>query len=154
MIGPNLYYPYLVVLAYAKANFPYSVIIALPPLTFTHYSHFIGPFIAAAGFYAVGWQKKLDLLTCSSSRFRQLPRNCLPYQAKHAVHLSVGCGLHCRLSSFERNLGTKRGVDEELAGVSAGLSFCCCWPQRISISPTEAWIARLATIFRSMSSTT
>jgi hypothetical protein len=61
MIGPNLYHPYVVVLEYTKAKFPYSVIIELQPLTFTHYSHFLELFIGAAGFYAVGWQKKLDL---------------------------------------------------------------------------------------------
>ena len=71
MIGPNLCHPYSVVLAYTKAKFPCSVIIELQPLTFTHYSHFVELFIAAAGFYAIGWQKKLDpfklaLLTVAS----------------------------------------------------------------------------------------
>lgn len=61
MLGPNLYHPYLVVLAYTKAKFPYSVIIELQPLSFTHYSHFIELFIGAAGFYAVGWRKQFDL---------------------------------------------------------------------------------------------
>ena len=60
MIGPHLYHPYLVVFEYAKAKFPYSVIIELQPLTFTHYSHFLELFIGAAGFCAVGWQRKLD----------------------------------------------------------------------------------------------
>jgi len=61
IIGPNFYHPYLVVLAYAKSKFAYSIIIELQPLTFRGYSHFAELFLAAAGFYAVGWQKKLDL---------------------------------------------------------------------------------------------
>lgn len=58
--GPNFYRPYLVVLAYTKAKFAYTIISELQPLTFRGYSHFAELFIAAAGFYAVGWQKKLD----------------------------------------------------------------------------------------------
>ena len=60
MVGPNLFHPYSVVLAYTKAKFPYSVIVELQPLTFTHYSHFLELFIGAAGFYALGWHRKLD----------------------------------------------------------------------------------------------
>lgn len=72
MMGPNFYHPYLVVLEYTKAKFPYSVIIELQLLTFTPYCHFLELFIGAAGFYAVGWQKKLNS-TRSSWRFRQSP---------------------------------------------------------------------------------
>jgi len=60
VIGPNFYRPYLVVLAYSKAKFAYAIISELQPLSFRGYSHFAELFIAAAGFYAVGWQKKLD----------------------------------------------------------------------------------------------
>lgn len=72
MMGRNFYHPHLVVLEYTKAKFPYSVIIELQLLTFTHYCHFLELFIGAAGFYAVGWQKKLNS-TRSSWRFRQSP---------------------------------------------------------------------------------
>jgi hypothetical protein len=61
IVGPNFYRPYLVVMAYTKAKFTYTIISELQPLTFRGYSHFAELFIAAAGFYAVGWQKKLDL---------------------------------------------------------------------------------------------
>jgi len=61
IIGPNFYRPYLVVLAYSKAKFAYTIISELQPLTFRGYSHFAELFLAAAGFYAIGWQKKLDL---------------------------------------------------------------------------------------------
>jgi hypothetical protein len=61
VIGPNFYNPYLVVLAYSKAKFAYSIISELQPLSFRGYSHFAELFLAAAGFYAIGWQKKLDL---------------------------------------------------------------------------------------------
>jgi hypothetical protein len=61
VIGPNFYRPYLVVLAYTKAKFTYTIISELQPLTFRGYSHFAELFLAAAGFYAVGWKKKLDV---------------------------------------------------------------------------------------------
>jgi len=61
LVGPNFYKPYLVILSYSKAKFTYSVISELQPLSFQGYSHFAELFIAAAGFYAVGWRKKLDM---------------------------------------------------------------------------------------------
>jgi hypothetical protein len=69
--GPNLYHPYLVVVAYTQAKFTYKVIIELQPLSFRLLSNFVELFLAAAGFYGVGWQKKIDpfklaLLTVAS----------------------------------------------------------------------------------------
>lgn len=71
LLGPNLYQPYMVVLAYTKAKFTYNVIVELQPLPFRLYSNFIELFLAAASFYAVGWRKKFDpfklsLLTVAS----------------------------------------------------------------------------------------
>lgn len=60
VMGPNSYHLYLVVLAYTKAKFAYSVIMELQPLSFRGFSNFVELFLAAAGFYAVGWKKKLD----------------------------------------------------------------------------------------------
>ena len=60
LIGPNFYHPYISVIEYSKAKFPYKVIIELQPLSFRGYGHFAELLIAAAGFYAVGWRKKLD----------------------------------------------------------------------------------------------
>ncbi len=60
LAGPNFYHPYQVVFEYSKAKFAYSVIIELQPLSFRYVSQFLELFIAAAGFYAEGWQKKLD----------------------------------------------------------------------------------------------
>jgi hypothetical protein len=54
------------------------VIIELQPLPFRLYSNYIELFLAAAGFYAVGWQKKLDafklalLLVASVVAFRTM----------------------------------------------------------------------------------
>jgi hypothetical protein len=59
LVGPNLYHPYLAVLAYTKAKFAYKVIVELQPLSFRIFSNFIELFLAAAGFYAIGWQKKI-----------------------------------------------------------------------------------------------
>lgn len=61
LIGPNFYHPYISVIEYSKAKFPYQVILELQPLSFRGFSHFTELFIAAAGFYAVGFRKKLDL---------------------------------------------------------------------------------------------
>ena len=52
-LGPNSYHPYLVVLAYSKAKFTYSVIVELQPLPFRLLSNFIELFLGAAGFYAI-----------------------------------------------------------------------------------------------------
>jgi hypothetical protein len=65
ILGPNFYHPYVVVLAYTKAKFAYKVIAELQPLAFRRYSEFAELFLAAAGFYAVGWRKKLNLFQLS-----------------------------------------------------------------------------------------
>ena len=61
LVGPYFYHPYQVVLEYSKAKFTYSVIIELQPLSFRGYSHFAELFLTAAGFFAIGWRRKLDL---------------------------------------------------------------------------------------------
>lgn len=61
ILGPNFYHPYLVVWAYTKAKFAYTMIVELQPLTFRGFTDFVELFLAAAGFYAVGWQKKIDV---------------------------------------------------------------------------------------------
>jgi len=68
LLGPYTYHPYLVVFEYSKAKFTYSVIIELQPLSFRGYSHFLELFLAAGGFFAVGWQARL------SNRFGEAPR--------------------------------------------------------------------------------
>jgi hypothetical protein len=60
LLGPNFYDPYLVVLAYAKAKYAYFIISELQPLNFRSYSHFVELFLAAGGFYAVGWRNRID----------------------------------------------------------------------------------------------
>ena len=71
LVGPNFYHPYIAVYEYSKAKFAYSVIVELQPLTFRWYSDYAELFLTAAGFFAVGWRKKLDpfklaLLTIAS----------------------------------------------------------------------------------------
>jgi len=71
LVGPNFYHPYQAVYEYSKATFAYSVIIELQPLTFRWYNDYAQLLLTAAGFFAVGWQKKLDpyklaLLTVAS----------------------------------------------------------------------------------------
>lgn len=61
LVGPNFYHPYISIYEYSKATFPYKVILELQPLSFRGYSHHAELLLAAAGFFVVGWQRKLDL---------------------------------------------------------------------------------------------
>jgi hypothetical protein len=65
LTGPNLYHPYLVVLAYMKAKFAYQVIMELQPLPFRLLSNFVELFLAAGSFYAIGWRKRIDVFKLS-----------------------------------------------------------------------------------------
>lgn len=65
LIGPNFYHPYVAVYEYSKAKFSYNVIQELQPLTFRGLSHYTELFLTAAGFYAVGWRRKLDVYKLS-----------------------------------------------------------------------------------------
>lgn len=61
LAGPYFYHPYQVVYEYSRAKVPYSMIIELQPLSFRGSSHFMQLFLTAAGFFAVGWRRKVDL---------------------------------------------------------------------------------------------
>lgn len=56
LLGPYFYHPYVVVFDYSKAKFTYSVIVELQPLSFRYTSEFLELLLAAAGFFAIGWQ--------------------------------------------------------------------------------------------------
>ena len=60
-VGPYSYHLFQVVLEYSKAKVPYSMIIELQPLNFASWTQYVELLLAAAGFFAVGWQKKLSL---------------------------------------------------------------------------------------------
>jgi hypothetical protein len=60
LVGPNFYHPYVTVYEYSHSKLIYSIIQEFQPLSFRGYSHFAELLLGAAGFYAVGWQKKLD----------------------------------------------------------------------------------------------
>ena len=60
-VGPYSYHLYPVILEYSKAKLTYSLIIELQPLTFRAMNHYVEFLLCAAGFFAVGWQKKVDL---------------------------------------------------------------------------------------------
>ncbi|HLM79713.1 MAG TPA: hypothetical protein VK302_03680 [Terriglobales bacterium] len=71
LVGPNFYHPYQAVYEYSKAKVTYSIIVELQPLAFRWYNDYAVLLLTAAGFFAVGWQKKLDpfklaLLTVAS----------------------------------------------------------------------------------------
>ena len=94
LIGPYSYHPYQVVYEYSKAKFTYAVIIELQPLSFRGYSHYAELFLTAAGFFAVGWRRKLDRLQTRSDDRGQ--RDRLSHHARRLVHLSACCCLHRR----------------------------------------------------------
>jgi len=60
LVGPNFYHPYEAVFGYSKAKFTYSIIVELQPLSFRYWNQYLDLWLAAFGFFAVGWQKKLD----------------------------------------------------------------------------------------------
>ncbi len=113
LLGPYTYHPYLVVFEYSKAKFTYSVIIELQPLSFRGYSHFLELFLAAAGFFAVGWQARsrsnpenglAETEPTSSSHARPLQTisarhrhgRGVPHHARRLVHLPACGGVHRR----------------------------------------------------------
>jgi len=59
-IGPYSFHLYKVIADYSRATFSYGVIHELQPLDFRSSRHYVQLFLAALGFYAVGFQKKLD----------------------------------------------------------------------------------------------
>jgi hypothetical protein len=81
LVGPYGYHLYEVVFLYSKAKYSYKIIIELQPLTFRLSNHFVQVLLTAAGFYVVGWRKKLDLfklilmIVASFLAFRTL-RDC------------------------------------------------------------------------------
>ena len=81
LIGPYTYHLYQVIFLYSKAKYSYQIIIELQPLTFSLSNHFAQLLLAAGGFCAVGWRKRLDLfkftlmIVASFLAFRTL-RDC------------------------------------------------------------------------------
>ncbi|MGB9071271.1 MAG: hypothetical protein WCC22_01250 [Terriglobales bacterium] len=61
LIGPNSYHLYGVIASYSRAKVAYSAIIELQPLSFRVSSNYVELLLAGAAFYAVGWQKRIDL---------------------------------------------------------------------------------------------
>jgi len=60
-LGPYGFHLYQVVFEYSRARVPYTMIIELQALAFNSFTHYVELLLAAAAFFAVGWQKKLDL---------------------------------------------------------------------------------------------
>jgi hypothetical protein len=89
-IGPYSFHLYQVVFQYSKAKLAYSTIIELQAINFRFTAHYVQLLLTAAGFFAVGWQKKLDpfklalLTVCSVVAFRTMRDSwfiCLPAAA-------------------------------------------------------------------------
>ncbi len=70
-IGPYSFHLYQVIFQYSKSKLPYAMIRELQPLNFRFSAHYVQLLLTAAGFFAVGYQKKIDpfklaLLTVAS----------------------------------------------------------------------------------------
>ena len=59
-LGPYTFHLYQVVFGYSSSKVIYSMITELQALSFGGISHFLELMLAAAAFFALGWQKKLD----------------------------------------------------------------------------------------------
>jgi hypothetical protein len=136
LVGPYFYHPYQVVYEYSKAKFTYSVIIELQPLNFRGYSHFAELFLTAAGFFAVGWRKKLDpfklaLMTAATVIAYRTMRDawfiCLPAAACIADAFATQSEIERTESSFSETwlekLGVVAAVAIVLAAVANGTDF-------------------------------
>lgn len=60
-LGPYTFHIYTVVFGYSSSKVIYSMITELQALSFGGLSHFLELMLASAGFFALGWNKKLDL---------------------------------------------------------------------------------------------
>ncbi|MGA3087432.1 MAG: hypothetical protein ABSD75_02395 [Terriglobales bacterium] len=131
VVGPNFYHPYQAVYEYSKAKFTYSVIIELLPLTFRSYSHYAELLLAASGFFAVGWQRKLDpfklaLLTIASAVAFRTMRDawfiCIPAAACLA-DFPTPAGQRDRPGSWIEKTGVGGAVAVLLLLFSRGADF-------------------------------
>jgi hypothetical protein len=59
-IGPYSYHLYVVIAEYSKAQVPYAMIRELQAINFRAGSHYVQLLLTGAGFFALGWQKKID----------------------------------------------------------------------------------------------
>ncbi len=136
LVGPYFYHPYQVVYEYSKAKFTYSVIIELQPLSFRGYSHFAELFLTAAGFFAVGWRRKLDLfklalMTAASIIAYRTMRDawfiCLPAAACIADSFlaqdETAQAVTCSRESWLEKLSVAAAVAILLATVASGTAF-------------------------------
>jgi hypothetical protein len=81
LIGPYSYHLYQVIFLYSRAKYSYQTIIELQPLAFHLAHHYAELLLMAAGFGAVGWQKKIDpfklvLMTIASLLAFRTIRDC------------------------------------------------------------------------------
>jgi len=60
-IGPYSYHLYRVISEYSRARVPYVMIQELRAINFRDYSHYVQLLLTGAGFFALGWKKRIDL---------------------------------------------------------------------------------------------
>ena len=61
LIGPYSYHLYEVIVAYSQSQIIYSNIKELQPLSFRTYENYVELLLAGTAFFAVAWQKKIDI---------------------------------------------------------------------------------------------
>ncbi len=72
LIGPYGYHLYEVILSYSKAHYSYEMIVELQALSFRFSNHFVQLLLAAGGFVAIGWRKKVDLFKLALLTFASI----------------------------------------------------------------------------------
>ena len=61
LIGPYSYHLYSVIFAYSRSQLIYSMITELQPVSFRATENFVELLLAGAAFFAIAWQKQVDL---------------------------------------------------------------------------------------------
>jgi len=122
LIGPNTYHPYVAVWEYSHAKFSYQVIIELQPLSFRGFSHFAELLLGAAAFYAIGWQKKIDLFKLTL----MIAASVIAFRTMRDAWFLCTCAVACisdviaqRAPTTESENADRPASWLELAGVTA-----------------------------------
>jgi len=123
-IGPYFYHPYLVVYEYSKAKFTYSVIIELQPLNFRGYSHFAELFLTAAGFFALGWRRKLDLFKLTL----MVAASIIAYRTMRDAWFICLPAAACIADAFAPQTEVERSE----------LTFCETWLEKLGVAAVVA----------------
>jgi hypothetical protein len=128
-IGPYSYHLFPVVYEYSKAKVPYLIIRELQPINFRGVSHYVQLLLTCAGFFALGWRKRIDLfkfalLTIATVVAYRTMRDswfiCIPAAAA--------------LADFPA-----AGSSEDMSGTDGARGPLLTWPERVGVAAFVAF---------------